>query len=1163
MALSRALRNGVALAVAAVLVIGGGGLAFADQITVDGDGLAPVAGNNASVSACTDKPVQFTVLIAARRNGSPTAGGGDNNVFANNSNVTVGFSSATAGMTATLGDSSIALGQYWRLSQDGNSTQNDLSSETLAAVVTLPAKAASGSGTVAFSFSGVNAVGNAVTGVGSVNVTWGAPVKCITDSAPPALSLPATMTVEATGPAGAVVTYSASATDAAPANPAVTCSAASGSTFALGTTTVSCSATDAAGNTASGSFDVVVRDTTAPAVGAMSGIAMEAVGATTTVTWTNPTATDAVSGSPAVTCAPTSGTAFAVGATTVTCSATDAAGNTGSSVFTVTISDETDPSLVLPDEFTVEATGPAGATVVYATSALDAVDGAVEVDCSPASGTTFGLGDTTVECSATDANDNSAEGSFVVHVVDTTPPAVTVPTDITVEATGPGGAVVEFSATSDDAVSGPGVATCSPSSGSLFPVAATEVECSILDAAGNDGTASFTVTVKDTTKPVLSLPSTITAEATGPGGAVVDFTATATDIVSGALTPACSPAAGSTFGIGSHQVDCTATDAAGNQATGSFAIYVEDTTGPAITVPGTITEEATGPSGAVASYEVSASDLVDGAVVATCSPASGSTFALGTTTVHCSAADAAGNQGSASFDVVVEDTTAPVITVPADITEEATGPAGAAVGYTVTATDIVDGAVTPVCVPVSGATLGLGAHLVECSATDAAGNTGHASFGVEVVDTTAPELSVPGTVTEEATGANGAVVDFTATATDLVDGDVSPDCEPASGSVFALGIHIVDCTATDAAGNAESASFEVKVVDTTAPDVDVPGTIVREATGPGGAVVGFTASATDLVDGALTPECSPESGSVFALGTHTVTCAASDTAGNLGQDAFEVKVVDTTAPSLTTPAAITREATEAAGAVVTFTASATDIVDGAVTPVCTPASGSTFALGATTVTCVAADAHGNQSSGTFTVTVVDTTAPAITWVGGPAAGSTHVFGSVPPVPTCTAVDLVSGSVPCQVTGYGTAVGSHTMTATATDGAGNTASPTRSYLVSAWRLGGFYQPVDMNGILNTVKGGSTVPLKFEVFAGATELVGTSAIKSFTQRQVTCGTTVGADDIEITTTGGTTLRYDATAGQFIQNWQTPKQPGACFVVTMTTQDGSTLSASFKLK
>jgi hypothetical protein len=98
----------------------------------------------------------------------------------------------------------------------------------------------------------------------------------------------------------------------------------------------------------------------------------------------------------------------------------------------------------------------------------------------------------------------------------------------------------------------------------------------------------------------------------------------------------------------------------------------------------------------------------------------------------------------------------------------------------------------------------------------------------------------------------------------------------------------------------------------------------------------------------------------------------------------------------------------------------------------------------------------------------------------------------------------------------------------------------------------------------VNGGSTVPLKFEIFAGATELTDTANVDSFSAKPVTCPNgDVTVDDIEVTVTGGTSLRYDATGGQFIYNWQTPKKPGSCYELTMKTDDGSTLKANFKLK
>ena len=118
-------------------------------------------------------------------------------------------------------------------------------------------------------------------------------------------------------------------------------------------------------------------------------------------------------------------------------------------------------------------------------------------------------------------------------------------------------------------------------------------------------------------------------------------------------------------------------------------------------------------------------------------------------------------------------------------------------------------------------------------------------------------------------------------------------------------------------------------------------------------------------------------------------------------------------------------------------------------------------------------------------------------------------------------------------------------------------------ILAWTTKGFYQPVDMNGVYNTVKGGSTVPLKFELFAGDTELTDTGSITSLQSQKVTCAGTALEDAIEATATGGTSLRYDTTGGQFVYNWQTPKAAGSCYKVTVTADDGTPISAFFKLK
>ena len=124
---------------------------------------------------------------------------------------------------------------------------------------------------------------------------------------------------------------------------------------------------------------------------------------------------------------------------------------------------------------------------------------------------------------------------------------------------------------------------------------------------------------------------------------------------------------------------------------------------------------------------------------------------------------------------------------------------------------------------------------------------------------------------------------------------------------------------------------------------------------------------------------------------------------------------------------------------------------------------------------------------------------------------------------------------------------------------NTASST--YSVLGWTLKGFKSPVDM-GIFNNVKGGSTVPLKFEVFAGPTELTSTSVVDyvhAEDQLRLGCTETPSSS----TSTGNTELRYDTTGGQFIFNWKTPKAPGSCYRVTLQTDDGSKIYADFRLK
>jgi hypothetical protein len=268
---------------------------------------------------------------------------------------------------------------------------------------------------------------------------------------------------------------------------------------------------------------------------------------------------------------------------------------------------------------------------------------------------------------------------------------------------------------------------------------------------------------------------------------------------------------------GITEVTYWAVDNAGNASEPSTFSVRYDATAPVITAPGNQSAEATGPGGAAVMFTVSAQDNVDSAVAAIATPASGSLFPLGLTTVNVEATDEAGNTSQKSFTVEVVDTTAPTFNNDGQITDmlvEATGPAGAAVSFnTPTATDIVDQSVQVTSSHASGSTFPIGETVVTFTAEDDFGNKAYRTFKVKVQDTTAPTLVLPADITVVATSASGNVVTYPApTATDIVDGSITPTSNPASGSLFPVGTTTVNVSATDNHNNTTSGSFKVNVI---------------------------------------------------------------------------------------------------------------------------------------------------------------------------------------------------------------------------------------------------------------------------------------------------------------------------------------------------------------
>jgi large repetitive protein len=486
---------------------------------------------------------------------------------------------------------------------------------------------------------------------------------------------------------------------------------------------------------------------------------------------------------------------------------------------------------------------------------------------------------------------------------------------------------------------------------------------------------SFTFDTVTNTRPVLTLPGTITVEGDRTGGANVSFSVTANDAEDGVLTPTCDHASGDFFALGDTTVSCSVPDSGGLTATGSFHVVVRDTTAPVLAnLPGDMTVVTNNPAGIAVSYaNPTASDVVDASPTVSCALASGSNFPVGDTPVTCTATDDSGNATSASFNVHVHLNVPPVLSLPADMTVEGNRTAGGDVTFNVGATDAEDGTLAPSCDHASGSFFALGSTRVSCSVSDSNNLATTGSFLVTIRDTTAPTMSnVPSGVSLVTNNPAGAVVTYTTpSASDAVDANPTVGCTPPSGSTAPVGNSTVTCTATDASGNSSTATFTVSVRLDTAPVLTLPGPMMVEGNRTGGAVVNYTATASDVEDGALTPSCDHASGSFFARGDTTVGCTVTDANGRTDSGSFRVTVRDTTAPSLSgLPSGLNLTTSNPAGATIAYAMpNATDVVDSSPTVTCAPASGSLAPVGDSLVTCTARDDTGNTASASFPVHV--------------------------------------------------------------------------------------------------------------------------------------------------------------------------------------------------
>jgi TolA-binding protein len=905
----------------------------------------------------------------------------------------------------------------------------------------------------------------------------------------PAVVAPANITVAATGASGVAATDGAiaqflnAATATDNIDGALVVSNNAPAIFPLGSTTVTFSATDTAGNIGRKQATLRVNDQTAPVIQLIGNASMSIdVGGT----FADPgsTANDNVDGDISNLIQVTGSVNNTTpGTYTLTYNVSDTAGNAATPVTrNVIVRDITPPVITAPAGITVAAINALGvpatnvaiANFLIAATVTDDVDVGLSIS-NDGPLDFFPLGTNVVTFSATDSSGNSSQASAAVTVTDQTAPVIQLIGSGPIAATDASGvaktnpAIAQFLNAANATDNVDGTLNVIDDAPLVFPLGPTTVTFTATDNSNNTSATQATVTVTDQKAPIITLNGAASVSI-NVGDLFTDLEAIAIDNVDGTISGILGTGAVNTSTPGTYTLIYNVSDAAGNAALEvTRNISVQDAGSPVVQPPDNIVVAATSTSGTAASNSkislflnsASAIDDVDGQLAAS-AVGPPQIFPLGSTQVTFTATDTANNTGQAQATVTVTDQTAPVILL------NGSSSISINVGGTFTdsgasASDNVDGDISNL-IQVTGAvnTATPGTYTLTYNVSDTSGNAAtQVTRSISVQDASSPVVLTANSLAVSATDASGvaatnaAIVQFlnAATATDAIDGAlVVSNNAPTS---FPLGFTLVTFTATDSSGNTGSAQASVNVSDQTAPvivlngsgsvSVNVDGTF----TDPG-------ATASDNVDGNINGILGTGAVNTSTPGTYTLTYNVSDAAGNAAAPVTRsISVQDVGSPVVLAPANIIVAAIDASGVPATNTAiaqflnaaTATDAIDG-------PLSVSNnvpaiFPLGTNIVTFIATDSSLNIGRAQATVTVTDQGAPVIA-LNGSASVSINV-GSTFTDPGAAASDNVDGNISnlIQVTGTvnNTTPGTYTLTYNVSDVAGNAATPvTRNVIV---------------------------------------------------------------------------------------------------------------------
>jgi hypothetical protein len=594
-------------------------------------------------------------------------------------------------------------------------------------------------------------------------------------------------------------------------------------------------------------------------------------------------------------------------------------------------------TLTCPDNITVgtnttDGQGNPGAIVTFGPEAAGSCG--TGLTSTPASGSFFPVGDTPV----TSQTGSGATCNFVVTVVSAAQPTISCPANQTVAAAS--GQSEASVSTGTPTFTGSGAQLSSRRSDERavsepYPIGVTTITWTVTDQYGTTASCDQTITVTSADAPTISCPSNKTFTATSG----CTYTATAAEIGTPTTTGpnvtvtserSDGEALTAPYPAGQTFIEWTVTNSVGSDScTQTITVNASDTEAPTLSVPpgiNTTTDQcsvllddelgvATAEDNCTQSVNIARTGVPREPCPTPSEPnrtCESFVFPTGTTIITYTATDAAGNTATGTQTITVTESPAipPTISAPEDLTVN-TGPGatscstvvGDATLGTATASDNCPGVtVTRSGVPV-GNVFPVGNTVITYTATDRSGNTAQDTQTITVVDNTVPVVTPPEPVTlytgPNATACSVTVSNLdgtfgTGSATDNCPGvgAVSRSGVPA-GNVFPVGTTTLTYSATDAHGNTGSATQVVTVIDNTQPVISCPANISIEPTCPTGAIATYTTpTATDNCGvQSVVRTAGPASGSVFPIGTTTVTHTATDIYGNQSSCSFTVTVL--------------------------------------------------------------------------------------------------------------------------------------------------------------------------------------------------------------------------------------------------------------------------------